>query len=142
SRLVPHSPMRRRIAQHMVESLLCTAPHVTAVFEADASAVVAHRRRHEEDFRRRGVKLTYTAYFVAAAAVALRAVPEVNARWHDEYLEVFQDCNIGIATAVPGGLLVPVIRRAQALDLFGIAKRLQELTERARNGKLELTEMQ
>src|SRR5262249_22172533 len=89
SRRVPHSTMRKRIAQHMVESALRTSPHVTAVFEADLSAVVAHRGRHKADFEQRGVPLTYTAYFVAAAAQALKAVPEVNARWHDDGLEVF-----------------------------------------------------
>jgi 2-oxoglutarate dehydrogenase E2 component (dihydrolipoamide succinyltransferase) len=142
SRKILHSTLRRRIARHMVESLLRTAPHVTAVFEADLSAVVAHRQRHQDEFQQRGVKLTYTAYFVAAAVKALQAVPEVNSRWHDDALEVFGDCNIGIATAVEGGLLVPVIQQAQALDLFGIAARLEELTSKARAGKLAPEEMQ
>ncbi len=136
-RMVPHSPLRRRIAQHMVDSLLRTAPHVTAVFEADLSAVVAHRQEQQAAFQQRGVKLTYTAYFVAAAVQAVQAVPEVNSRWHDDALEIFTDCNVGVATAVEGGLLVPVIRQAQSLDLFGIATRLQELTQKARAGKLE-----
>jgi 2-oxoglutarate dehydrogenase E2 component (dihydrolipoamide succinyltransferase) len=136
-RMVPHSPLRRRIAQHMVESMLKTAPHVTAVFEADLSAVVAHRQQHQEEYRQKGVRLTYTAYFVAAAVKALQAVPEVNSRWHVDALEIFSDCNIGIATAVEGGLLVPVLHRAQTLDLFGIAGRLQDLTNKARTGKLE-----
>ncbi|MBI3410790.1 MAG: 2-oxo acid dehydrogenase subunit E2 [Planctomycetes bacterium] len=142
SRKIPHSPMRRRIAQHMVESALRTAPHVTAVFEADLSAVVAHLQQHKADFERDGVKLTFSSYFVAAAVKALRAVPEVNGRWHDDGLEVFEDCNIGIATAVPGGLIVPVIQKAQDLDLIGIASRIQELTAKARAGKLELRELQ
>jgi 2-oxoglutarate dehydrogenase E2 component (dihydrolipoamide succinyltransferase) len=141
-RRVPHSSMRQRIAQHMVESVLKTAPHVTAVFDADLSAVVAHRTRHRDDFERRGVKLTYTPYFVAAAVKALQAVPEVNSRWHEDALEIFDDCNIGVATAVPGGLLVPVLHRAQELDLFAIANRLQALTERARAGKLQPSDMQ
>jgi 2-oxoglutarate dehydrogenase E2 component (dihydrolipoamide succinyltransferase) len=142
SRKVPHSPMRRRIAQHMVESALRTAPHVTAVFEADFSAVVAHRKQHEAAFAKAGVKLTYTAYLVAATVKALQAVPEVNARWHDDALEIFDDCNIGIATAIPGGLIVPVLPRAQTLDLRGIATRLQDLTAKARAGKLDLGDLQ
>jgi 2-oxoglutarate dehydrogenase E2 component (dihydrolipoamide succinyltransferase) len=136
-RKVPQSPLRRRIAQHMAESMLRTAPHVTAVFDANLSAVVAHRQKYLEAYLQKGVRLTYTPYFVAAAVKALQAVPEVNSRWHDDGLEVFTDCNIGIATAVEGGLLVPVIHRAQTLDLFEIASRLQELTDRARAGKLE-----
>jgi 2-oxoglutarate dehydrogenase E2 component (dihydrolipoamide succinyltransferase) len=135
-KMVPHSPLRRRIAQHMVESTK-TAPHVTAVFDADLSAVVAHRHKHSEAFQQKGVRLTYTAYFVTAAVKALQAVPEVNSRWHEDALEIFSDCNIGIATAVKGGLLVPVLHRAQTFDLLGIAGRLQELTDKARAGKLE-----
>jgi 2-oxoglutarate dehydrogenase E2 component (dihydrolipoamide succinyltransferase) len=137
SKRVPHTPTRRRIAQHMVESMLKTAPHVTAVFDADLSAVIAHREQHKQAFEQMGFKLTYTAYFVAAAVKALQAVPEVNSRWHDDALELFEDCNIGVATAAAGGLVVPVIQQAQKLDLLGIAQHLQELTTRARNGKLE-----
>jgi 2-oxoglutarate dehydrogenase E2 component (dihydrolipoamide succinyltransferase) len=142
SRKIPHSPMRRRIAQHMVQSALETAPHVTAVFEADLSAVLAHFRKHKVGHANRGVKLTYTSYFVAAAVQALREVPEINGRWHDDGLEVFDNCNIGVATAVPGGLVVPVIERAQDLNLLQIADRLQALTTKAREGKLELHELQ
>jgi len=138
---IPHSPMRRRIAQHMVESMLKTAPHVTAVFEVDLSAVVAHRRKSQPEYERKGVKLTYTAYFVAAAVQAMQAVPEVNSRWHEDALEVYSDCNIGIASAVEGGLLVPVIGQAQLLDLAGIAERLQDLATRARSGKLQPGEL-
>jgi 2-oxoglutarate dehydrogenase E2 component (dihydrolipoamide succinyltransferase) len=136
-KMIPHTTLRRRIAQHMVQSMLQTAPHVTAVFDADLSAVVRHRARHREAFLQKGVKLTYTAYFIAAAVRALQALPEVNSRWHDDALEVFGECNIGVATAVEGGLLVPVIHGAQTLDLFAIAARLQDLTAKARAGKLE-----
>ncbi len=142
SRKIPHSPMRRRIAQHMVESALKTSPHVTALFEADLSAVVEHRRRSQADFDKRGVKLTYTAYFVAAAVQALRAVPEVNARWHDDALELFENCNVGVATAVPGGLIVPVLTGAEKMELFQVAERLQDLTAKARAGKLAPAELQ
>ena len=142
SRRVPHSPMRRRIAQHMVESLLKTAPHVTAVFDADLSALVAHRAANKSAFEQQGVHLTYTAYFVAAAVQALQAVPEVNSRWHEDALELFADCHIGVAAAVPGGLLVPVVHSAQRLDLLGIASTLQDLTGRARTGKLLPADLQ
>src|SRR5262249_40640309 len=78
SHSVPHSAVRRRIADHMVQSLLHTAPHVTTVFEADMSAVMAHRTQQRADFEHRGAPLTYTAYFLAAAVAAIRAVPEAN----------------------------------------------------------------
>ncbi len=142
SHSVPHSQMRRSIAQHMVQSM-SVAPHVTSIFDADLSAVVAHRNANKADFESRGAKLTYTSYFVAAAVEALKAVPEANSRWHDDRLEIFDDVNIGIATALPnGGLIVPVIMKAQELDLFGIAQRLQDLTERARGGALEPKDVQ
>ena len=132
SRKVPHTGMRRSIAQHMVQSV-AVAPHVTTVFEADLSAILADREAHRAAFEADGVKLTYTAYFVRASVAALQAVPEVNSRWHDDALELFDDCNIGVATALPdGGLIVPVIHRAQTLDLRATAERLNDLTQRAR----------
>lgn len=140
-RKIAHTPMRLSIAHHMVDSMLKTAPHVTAIFDADMSAVIAHRENHKEDFQRRGIKLTYTAYFVKAVVDALHAVPEVNSCWHDDGLELFADCNIGIATALEGGLIVPVLHQAQNLDLYSIAEKLQDLTNRARNNKLEQHEV-
>jgi 2-oxoglutarate dehydrogenase E2 component (dihydrolipoamide succinyltransferase) len=134
--------MRRSIAQHMVQSV-AVAPHVTAVFEADLSAIVAHRETNRGAFEAEGANLTYTAYFVRASVAALQAVPEVNSRWHDDALELFEDCNIGVATALPqGGLIVPVIHRAQTLDLLATAKRLQDLTQRARSGGLNPSDVQ
>ena len=142
SRKVPHTGMRRSIAQHMVQSV-AVAPHVTTVFEADLSAAVAHREAHRSAFEADGVKLTYTAYFVRAGVAALEAVPEVNSRWRDDALELFEDRNIGVATALPeGGLIVPVIHRAQALDLRATAERLQDLTQRARAGALRPKDVQ
>ena len=142
SRKVPHTGMRRSIAQHMVQSV-AVAPHVTTVFEADLSAIVAHREAHRAALEADGVKLTYTAYFVRASVAALQAVPEVNSRWHDDALELFDDCNIGVATALPqGGLIVPVIHRAQTLDLRATAERLQDLTQRARSGTLAPSDVQ
>jgi 2-oxoglutarate dehydrogenase E2 component (dihydrolipoamide succinyltransferase) len=136
-RRVPHTVVRRRIAEHMVQSLLHTAPHVTTVFEADLSAVLADRARRREDFAREAVPLTLTAYFVQAAVAALRAVPEANSRWTDTALELYAEMNIGIATAVEGtGLVVPVLKGAQALDLKDTARRIDDLVRRAREGRL------
>ncbi len=134
--IVPHTMMRKRIAAHMVKSVQ-TAPHVTCVFQADMSAVAAHRSKNRAGLEDQGVKLTYTAYFVKAAVEALRAVPEVNSRFHDEGLELFTDINIGIGTALGDeGLIVPVIHGAQEMTLDAIAGKLQTLTEKARKGEL------
>jgi 2-oxoglutarate dehydrogenase E2 component (dihydrolipoamide succinyltransferase) len=137
TRRVPHTAVRKRIAEHMVQSLLRTAPHVTTVFEADLAGVLADRGRRREEFARRGAPLTLTAYFVQAAVAAIRAVPEANSRWTDAALEVHESIHIGVATAVEGtGLLVPVLRDAQSRDLFETAHGLNELVTRARAGKL------
>ncbi len=138
SHSIPHTAVRKRIADHMVQSLLHTAPHVTTVFEADLSAVIAHRSAHRADFQQRGVPLTFTAYFLAAAVNAIKAVPEANSRWTDTALEVYDDIHLGVATAVEGlGLVVPVVRNVQSLDLFGIASRLDQLVSAAREQRLE-----
>ncbi|MGA8025960.1 MAG: 2-oxo acid dehydrogenase subunit E2 [Bryobacteraceae bacterium] len=134
-KVVPHSAMRRAIASHMLRSVQ-SAPHVTAVFEADLSRVVAARTGPDEP-------PSITAYLIAAAVKAIQAVPEVNSRWSEEGLEIFEDCNIGIGTAIEGGgLIVPVIHRAQTLNLVEIAARLRELTQKARAGKPSADEVQ
>ena len=138
ARTIPHSAVRKRIADHMVHSLLETAPHVTTVFEVDLSAVIAHRSAHRADFEARGVPLTFTAYFLAASVNAIQAVPEANSRWTDSALEIYDNIHIGIATAVEGtGLMVPVLRNVQTLDLLGIAQSLDQLVSAAREGELE-----
>ncbi len=137
TRRVPHTPMRRRIAAHMVESLLHTAPHVTNVFQCDLSAVLADRAARKADFERRDVPLTLTAYFVAACVEALHAVPEANGRWSEDAIVLNDRLDIGIATALGNrGLVVPVLRDAGALDLQGIAAALGVLVEKARKDSL------
>jgi 2-oxoglutarate dehydrogenase E2 component (dihydrolipoamide succinyltransferase) len=133
---VPHDMMRKRIAQHLTHSVT-VAPHVTAVFEADFSAVAAHRAAHKEPFARDGANLTYTPYFVMASVAAMKTAPAVNGRWYDDRIDIYDDVNIGIGTALgEKGLIVPVIHRAQTLSLLQIAKALTDLTERARGSKL------
>jgi 2-oxoglutarate dehydrogenase E2 component (dihydrolipoamide succinyltransferase) len=138
SHSVPHSAIRKRIADHMVQSLLQTAPHVTTVFEADLTAISAHRATHRADFESRGAPLTFTAYFLAAAAAAIKEVPEANSRWTDSALEIYDVINIGVATAIEGtGLMVPVLRDVASKDLFAIAHDLNALVTAARTGKLQ-----
>lgn len=140
--IVPLSTMRRRIAEHMVRSKLQTAPHVTTVFEADLHRVVAHRDAHKADFAARGVNLTFTAYFAAATAEALRRHPLVNSEWTDEGILLKPEVNLGIATALDEGLIVPVIKRADELSLIGLARQLNDLAGRARQNALRPDEVQ
>ena len=136
-RRVAHSRMRRQIAAHMVESLLRTAPHVSTLFEVDLGAVLAHRARHRAEYDQRGTPLSLTVYFLAACVDALKAVPELNARWTEEALEYHDRIDVGVATALAdGGLVVPVIRDLGALDLKGIARELGDRVTRARTQRL------
>jgi len=139
---LPHDSMRRRIAAHMLGSVQ-TAPHVTTVFEADLSAVLAHKAHSGPELASLGKRLTLTAYFVAASALAMRKVPAVNSRWHDDYLQVFDDVNIGVGTSLGDkGLVVPVLHNSQDMDLYQIAEELEQLTARARKGTLSPAEVQ
>jgi 2-oxoglutarate dehydrogenase E2 component (dihydrolipoamide succinyltransferase) len=139
---VPHDSMRRRIAEHLTRSVNI-APHVTAVFEADFTAVAAHRTAHKDEFAREGANLTFTPYFVAACVAAMKVAPAVNGRWFEDRIEIYDDLNIGIGTALgEKGLIVPVIRRAQSLSLLEIAKQLTDVTERARAGNLAQSDVQ
>lgn len=141
-RRIPHDVMRRRIAEHMVRSVT-VAPHVTALFEADFGAIIAHREAVKAEFQRQGVNLTLTAYLVLASVEAMKAVPVVNSRWHDDALELFADVNVGVGTALGDkGLVVPVVHRAQTLSLMGVAARLQEATALARAGRLAPADVQ
>ncbi|HYE27445.1 MAG TPA: 2-oxo acid dehydrogenase subunit E2 [Allosphingosinicella sp.] len=136
SHSVPHDRMRLKIAENMLASVT-RAPHVTAMFEADFSAIITHRESLKDAFARKGVKLTYTAYIAAAAAEAMKAAPAINSRWHDDRLEIFDDVNIGVGTALGDkGLIVPVLRKVQTLSLKGIAAGLDELIEKARREQL------
>jgi 2-oxoglutarate dehydrogenase E2 component (dihydrolipoamide succinyltransferase) len=136
SHFVPHDRMRLAIAENMHRSVM-DAPHVTAVFEADFSAIMAHRDAHKAAYAKKGVKLTYTAYLVAAAAEAMKVAPAINSRWHADKLELWDDINIGVGTALgEKGLIVPVVRKVQQLNLKGIAAQLDEMVEKARKERL------
>lgn len=134
---IPHDAMRKSIAEHMSRSV-AVAPHVTAVFEADFTAIIAHRNKHKDAYAKASAPLTFSAYIIRAAAEAMKVSPNVNARWHDDFLEVFEDANIGMGVALGGkGLIVPVIKRAQALTLKETAAQLGDVTERARKNQLK-----
>lgn len=138
---IPHDRMRRAIADNMLTSVT-VAPHVTAVFECDMTAIFADCARRKAEFAKAGANLTYTAYFLAAAAQAMRVAPAINSRWHDDRLDLFDDVNIGVGTALGDrGLVVPVVRQCQRLSLLGIAHGLTDLTTRARAGALKPADM-
>jgi 2-oxoglutarate dehydrogenase E2 component (dihydrolipoamide succinyltransferase) len=140
--IIKHTPVRRSIAKHMVDSRR-TSPHVSTFIEADLSQTAAHRAGNKDAFARRGVKLTYTAYFVMAAAAALKAYPVVNSSWSEEGIVLHPEINIGMAVSLDAdGLIVPVIRNVGEMSLLQAAQSVNDLAARAREKNLEPTEVQ
>jgi len=140
--VVSLSPVRRAIAEHMVQSKR-TSPHVTTVMEADMSQVVAHREINKVEFAHAGVKLTFMPYFVAAAVSSLKSFPFVNSSWIDGAIQLHRDINIGMATSLgESGLIVPVIKNADTLSLLGLASAVNDLANRARTKLLNPDEVQ
>ncbi len=128
--------MRRLIAEHMVESVR-VSPHVTTVFEVDLHNVYEIREKHRAAFEKReGFKLTYTPFFIHAAVQAIKQHPIINVSLDGDDILWKQDINVGCAVALGNGLIVPVIKKAQDLNLTGVAHRLNDLVSRARSKKL------
>jgi pyruvate/2-oxoglutarate dehydrogenase complex dihydrolipoamide acyltransferase (E2) component len=127
------TPMRRRIAEHMLESRR-TSAHCTTIVEVDLHRVVATRRELKEGMARRGVPLTYLAFVASATVAELDRHPILNASIDGDELVYHDDVNLGIAVALDSGLIVPVIRHAQRLSLEGMAGEIARVAQRARNG--------
>ncbi len=140
--VLPLSTMRRAIAEHMVRSKN-TSPHVTTVFEADLSRVVAHREANKAQFARDGINLTFTAYFVAATVAALKAFPMVNSVFDNDKLLLKREVNIGVAVSLgEEGLIVPVVKNADEKSLLALARSVNDLSNRARAKQLKPEEVQ
>ena len=134
--------IRRVIAEAMVESKT-KAPHVTLMDEVDVTELVAHRARFKEIAAEQGIKLTYLPYVVKALVSASKKFPIINAAVDDETEEIVYKhyYNVGIAADTDNGLVVPVIKDADRKSIFEISKEINELAEKARNGKLTAEEM-
>ncbi|PDV98697.1 dihydrolipoamide acetyltransferase family protein [Candidatus Chloroploca asiatica] len=139
--LVPLSPMRRRIAEHMERSVRIS-PHVTTVMEVDLSSVMAHREAHRASFEQQGVRLTVTPYVVQAVATALGKTPVFNGSFTAEGIVIHRRIHIGVAVALDEGLLVPVVRDADEKNLLGLARAVGDLASRARTRRLQPDETQ
>ena len=134
---IPHDRMRLTIAENMTRAV-AEQPHVTAVFEADFSAISAHKAA----LAARGVKLSYTAYIVKAAAKAMAVAPAINGRWEKDRIAISPTIDVGVGTALgEKGLVVPVVKDAGKLSLEQIGAKLDDLTRRARDSKLDRSEV-
>jgi 2-oxoglutarate dehydrogenase E2 component (dihydrolipoamide succinyltransferase) len=134
---IPHDRMRLKIAENMVRAV-AEAPHVTALFEADFSAIAAHKAA----MAAKGAKLSYTAYLIKAAAEAMPDAPAINGRWEKDRIAVSPTVNIGVGTALgEKGLVVPVVKDAGALSVEEIGRKLDDLASRARSGDLSAADV-
>lgn len=135
--------MRKLIADHMVNSKR-TSAHVTSFVEADVTELVNWRNKHKVAFEKKyGQKITFTPIFVEAVVNAIKDYPLINVSVNGNQIICKKDINIGMATALPSGnLIVPVIKQADNLNLLGLTKSVNDLADRARNGKLKPDEIQ
>jgi 2-oxoisovalerate dehydrogenase E2 component (dihydrolipoyl transacylase) len=140
--VIPLTPTRRAIAEHMVRSRH-TSPHAWMMMEVDMSRVAKLRATRRAEFEQRyGAKLTYLPFVARAVCDALRQYPTLNASWSDEGIIIRRQLNLGIAVALEESLIVPVVRNADRLSIAGLATTMQDLGDRARANKLKLDEIQ
>jgi 2-oxoisovalerate dehydrogenase E2 component (dihydrolipoyl transacylase) len=142
--VVPLTPMRKAIAEHMVRSL-ATAPHAWTMVEIDVTALARYRAAHKDDFaRREGFALSYLPFFIKAVVGALKEFPALNASFTEGGIELKKAINIGVAVALDNqqGLLVPVLKGADERNRVGLARALNDLVTRTRAGKLALDDVQ
>ena len=140
-RVEPMSRIRQLTAEHMIFSRR-TSAHVTTFYEVDMTRVARLRAANKKGYEERGVKLTYLGFIVKAVADQLRRNPVLNAAVQRNAIIYRGQVNIGIAVALEWGLIVPVIRGADELSLFGIAKAMADLADRARTKRLKPDEIQ
>jgi 2-oxoglutarate dehydrogenase E2 component (dihydrolipoamide succinyltransferase) len=133
--VIPFTRRRRIIADHMVYSKL-TSPHVVAVGECDLNETAKLRDAHKDKLKKDGVSLTYLAFVCAATVKALSEFRELNARVLEDAYVLLREINLGVAVDTPEGLVVPEIKHADGLTVRGIARAVDDLALRARDGKL------
>ncbi len=139
---VPMSPMRIKIAEHMVRSK-ATSAHVHTVFEVDLSKITALREKEKDDYERvYNTKLTFTHFFAAAAIHAIREFPIINSTIDGTNIVYKKEINLGIAVALPEGLIVPVVKKAEEKSFLGLARAINDLADRTRNKKLTVDDIQ
>ena len=140
-KIEPMTKMRKSIADHMILSKK-TSAHVTTFFEVDFTNIARLRDRVKKDFEaKNGAKLTFMPFITKAAIDALKALPIVNASVDGDNIAYKQDINIGIAVALDWGLIVPVIKQADSMNLVGLARATQDLASRARGKQLKPDEI-
>jgi 2-oxoglutarate dehydrogenase E2 component (dihydrolipoamide succinyltransferase) len=142
ARVEPMSVMRSKIAEHMVMSQR-TSAHVTTVHRVDMTKVARIRERNKEEVKaHHGYSLTFLPFVAIAAVEALRAFPIVNASVDGSNIVYHNEINLGVAVSLEGGLIVPVIRRADEMNVLGLQRATVDLSTRARSRQLKPEEVQ
>jgi 2-oxoglutarate dehydrogenase E2 component (dihydrolipoamide succinyltransferase) len=140
-RIEQMSVMRKKIADHMVQSRR-TSAHVTTVYEIDMTKVARLRDKHKEEFfERTGTKLTFMPFIFQAVTTAIRKFPIFNSQVSGDQIVYKRDVNLGMAVALDWGLIVPVIKRADDLSISGLARAANDLADRARTKQLKPDEV-
>ena len=136
--LVEMDRMRKLIAKHMVNSVQ-TSPHVTSFTEADVTNMVNWRKRVKDEFEKReGTRITFTPMFIECIVNVMKRYPMINSSVNGEQIILRKDINIGMATALPtGNLIVPVIKGADQLNIVGLSKMVNQLSDAARSSQLK-----
>ncbi len=138
---LPLTPVRRMIAEAMVRSV-SQIPHAWSTVEVDVTSMVALRTKVRAEFEQReGVDLTYLPFIIKAVVESLKEHPTLNASWGGDKIILKKRVNLGIAVAAPEGLMVPVIHDADRMSIAGLARALQDITQRARQRKLTLVDV-
>ena len=139
---IPITPIRKIIAENMVKSATLI-PQAWGQTEVDVTNLVAIRNSLKESFKEReGISLTYLPFVIKAVSESLKENPLMNSSWGKDSIILKKRVNISIAIAAPDGLVVPVIKDADTLSISGLAKKLNELTTKAREGKLTMEDVQ
>ena len=140
--IVPMTPMRKAIAEHMILSRR-TSAHVQTIFEVDMTSIVQLREKHKQEFETRtGIRLSYTAFFVRALVDTVREFPILNCSVSGDQIIFKKPVNVGVAVALETGLIVPVIRDAHLKSFTDLALAVHDLADRARTKRLKPEEVQ
>lgn len=139
---IPISGVRRAIATKMVQSKH-EAPHAWTMIEVDVTNLVSYREKVKDEFKRKeGINLTYLPFFIKSTVEALKEFPMINSQWAGDHIIQKEEINVSLAVATEDALYVPVIKRADEKSILGLAKAIDELAKKTRQGKLTTEDMQ
>jgi 2-oxoisovalerate dehydrogenase E2 component (dihydrolipoyl transacylase) len=139
---IPVNGVRKAIAQNMVKSKH-EAPHAWMMIEVDVTGLVKYREKIKNEFQKReGFKLTFLPFFMKAVIDALKAFPQVNAKWDGDNIIRYKDVHLSMAVATENELFVPVIKNADEKNVKGLAKALNDISQKVRSSSLTQADMQ